>query len=74
MTTLPVIDIFGIPYVASHLEEACTVWVNLACEKQQPVLVAHSDVHVLTRALHEDDYGAGLRSFDFICPDGMPIV
>ena len=56
------------------MEEACTVWVQQARETQQPVLLAHSDVHLLTRALHEADYGAGLRTFDYICPDGMPIV
>lgn len=74
MTTLRTIDIFGIPYVVSDLQEASASLTKLAQEVQQPVLVAHSDVHVLTRALHEADYGAGLKSFDFICPDGMPIV
>ena len=75
MSSLSTTDVFGIPYVASNLQEAGAEWVRLARETQQPLLVAHSDVHVLTRALHEAaDYGAGLRSFDFICPDGMPIV
>lgn len=75
MSPLRTIDIFGIPYVASHLEEACGVWTGLAQQTRQPLLCAHSDVHVLTRVLHESqDYGAGVRSFDFICPDGMPIV
>lgn len=75
MASLSTETIFGIPYVTSNLEAACTYWVQLAKETQQPRLSAHSDVHVLTRALHDaDDYGAGLRTFDFICPDGMPIV
>lgn len=75
MSALPTIDIFGIPYVTSSLQEAGAEWVKLARKTQKPLLVAHSDVHVLTRALHDEaDYGAGLRSFDFICPDGMPIV
>lgn len=74
MASLSSETIFGIPYVASNLPEAGAAWVQLAQETQQPVLLAHSDVHVLTRALHEADYGAGLRTFDFICPDGMPIV
>ena len=75
MATLSTIDIFGVPYVASNLQEAGASWVQLAQETKQPVLLAHSDVHVLTRALHDAaDYGAGLRTFDFICPDGMPIV
>ena len=75
MSNLPTIDIFGIPYVISSLPEAGAEWVKLAKETQNALLVAHSDVHVLTRAIHDEaDYGAGLRSFDFICPDGMPIV
>ena len=75
MSPLSTIQIFGLPYVVSNLEEACAEWVRLALETDRPQLLAHSDVHVLTRALHDaEDYGAGLRSFDFICPDGMPIV
>ena len=75
MAALSTEQIFGIPYVTSHLEEASTAWVQLALETEKPLLVAHSDVHVLTRALHDaPDYGAGLSTFDFICPDGMPIV
>lgn len=74
MAPLSTIDVFGIPYVASELETACGEWVKLAMETQRPYLTAHSDVHVLTRMLHEREYGAGVRSFDFICPDGMPIV
>ena len=75
MSRLSTTDVFGIPYVTASLPVAGAEWVRLARETQQPLLVAHSDVHVLTRALHDAaDYGAGLRTFDFICPDGMPIV
>ena len=74
MASLRTTDIFRIPYVTSNLEEACSHWVREALSMQQPLLVAHSDVHVLTRVLSEADYGAGVRSFDYICPDGMPIV
>lgn len=74
MVSLPTTDIFGIPYVSSNLEVACSHWVCEAQNTERPLLVAHSDVHVLTRALSEADYGAGVRSFDYICPDGMPIV
>ena len=74
MSSLPTTDIFGIPYVTSHLEEACSHWVSEAVHANRPQLVAHSDVHVLTRVLNDAGYGAGVRSFDYICPDGMPIV
>ena len=67
--------IFGVPFVASDLSEAGEHFADLACRTEVPQLVAHADVHVLTRLLHdEQDYGAGVRSFQYICPDGMPIV
>lgn len=68
------IPLFGIPFVSSQLQVAGEHLAGLASSTQKPILIAHSDVHVLTRALHEADYGAGLAHFDYICPDGMPIV
>ncbi len=65
---------FGLPFVAAQLEAAGSRFVEQAAAPVRPVLVAHADVHVLTRAVHEADYGEGLREFDYICPDGMPIV
>ena len=74
MADLARTQIFGIPYVTATLETACAAWVESALRSGQVLLSAHSDVHVLTRILGEDEYGAGVRRFDFICPDGMPIV
>lgn len=67
-------SVFGVPFVAADLDAAGGHFVRLALEDDQPQLVAHADVHVLTRILHEDSYGEGLRRFHYICPDGMPIV
>lgn len=67
-------QILGIPYVAGNLASISEELVALADKAERPYLVAHSDVHVLTRVLREEEYGAGVRSFDYICPDGMPIV
>ncbi len=66
--------IFGIPYVVGDLSAASDELVELAGRAERPYLVAHSDVHVLTRILGEESYGNGVRTFDYICPDGMPIV
>lgn len=66
--------IFGIPYVASDLDAATDIFIRVAATTETPQLSAHSDVHVLTRMLGEEDYGKGLATFEFICPDGMPIV
>ena len=67
-------SVFGLPFVAAELEAAGSHFAEQAATATHPLLVAHADVHVLTRALHEADYGAGLRCFDYLCPDGMPIV
>ena len=74
MQSLPRQSIFGIPYVVAELATAGQHMAELAVTTQAPQLVAHSDVHVLTRMLHEPEYGKGLQSFHYICPDGMPIV
>ncbi len=74
MESLPSQTIFGIPYTVSALREAGEHLARVAATAQEPCLVAHSDVHVLTRMLHEKEYGEGMKSFHYICPDGMPIV
>lgn len=74
MSTIEQTSIFGIPFYTSELGNACEQWAVLAQSCDRPYLSAHSDVHVLTRMVGEEEYGAGLATFDFICPDGMPIV
>lgn len=74
MAALERMEVFGIPYVAASLEDACAAWAETAAATDRALLTAHSDVHVLTRILGDDEYGAGVRGFDYICPDGMPIV
>lgn len=67
--------VFGLSFVSSNLVESGAYLAQRAGHLTQPCLIAHADVHVLTRVLHDaDDYGAGLKRFNYICPDGMPIV
>lgn len=67
-------SVFGIPYVVSDLPTAAAAFAAQARQMSRPYLIAHSDVHLLTRMLHERDYGEGMKLFDAVCPDGMPIV
>ncbi len=67
-------SLFGVPFVVSGLAAAGREFVRQAVSAREPRLVAHADVHVLTRMLHDADYGQGLMRFHYICPDGMPIV
>lgn len=41
---------------------------------ERPLLVAAADVHVATRAARDPGYGRCLARFDWICPDGVPLV
>lgn len=66
--------LFGFPYVVGDLAGVSEVLARRAARSERPYLVAHSDVHVLTRMLGDTAYGEGLRCFDAICPDGMPLV
>ncbi len=74
MNALAQQTIFGIPYVVAELSAAGEHLAAQAAAATEPLLVAHSDVHVLTRMLHEPEYGVGMQHFRYICPDGMPIV
>lgn len=67
-------SVFGVPYVCAEMQDAAQTFVRLSLARDNAYLVAHSDAHLLIRILDEEEYGAGLRTFDFICPDGMPIV
>ena len=67
------VGIFGVPFVVADLEQASMHFVDKARSTQVPLLSAHADVHVLTRALHDGSYGQGIAKFDYVCPDGMPL-
>ncbi len=67
-------ELFNIPFTVSSLEDAAEYFAQQAGRVEKPTLIAHADVHVLTRALKEKEYGQKLTQFDYICPDGMPIV
>jgi len=74
MQALGIQSIFGIPYVVASLADAGGYLAGVAADTQSAVLVAHSDVHVLTRMLCDPEYGQGMTRFHYICPDGMPLV
>lgn len=67
-------DVFGFSVAVSSVGEMCSVLVERALAGEAPFLVAAADVHVITRGVHEPEYGAVLERMDVICPDGMPVV
>ncbi|MGN0836025.1 MAG: WecB/TagA/CpsF family glycosyltransferase [Akkermansia sp.] len=74
MSSLARETVFGVPLVAASFEEAVPALLAIAESPRRPLLIAHADVHVLTRMLRDADYGRGMQGFDYICPDGMPLV
>lgn len=71
---IPAGNVFGFPVAVSSVEEMSSVLAARALAAEAPFLVAAADVHVMTRGVHEPEYGAVLRRMDIICPDGMPVV
>lgn len=67
-------DVFGFPVAVSSVGEMCSLLAARALSAASPCLVAAADVHVVTRAVHDPEYGAVLKEMDVICPDGMPVV
>ncbi len=67
-------SIFSFPVAVASVEEMSAHLIERALTATAPCAVAAADVHVITRGVHEKDYGEVLRNMDIICPDGMPIV
>ena len=67
-------NVFGFSVAVSSVEEMSAALAERALEAEAPFLVAAADVHVVTRGVHDRDYGNVLERMDVICPDGMPVV
>lgn len=67
-------SVFGFEVAMSSPKRVSVAILNEATEANKTFLVAFADVHVITRGAHDPAYGAYLRTFDLICPDGMPLV
>lgn len=69
--TLPVL---GLPIAATNYEEATRWCREKAAEAKRPHAVSAANTHLVSHARHHPDFGRTMRSFDLICPDGMPLV
>ncbi len=68
------VNLFGLPFVSANMESAIREFLEEAQCPESPKLIAAADVHVTTRSVSDPDYGRCLSRFDWICPDGMPLV
>jgi N-acetylglucosaminyldiphosphoundecaprenol N-acetyl-beta-D-mannosaminyltransferase len=68
------VSILGTRVAAISRESAAEIVDTWACNAERAYAVGAADVHVITRARHEEEYGSLIRNFDMVLPDGMPLV
>lgn len=66
--------VFGLPVAAITRQDAAAQVIRWAKQGDQARGVEAADAHVVTRARHEEAFGACMRKFSLICPDGMPVL
>ncbi len=71
---IPTVNLLNTPVCILPLEQAAEQAVQYARSASRPYAVGLTDVHVLTRARHEERFRTAFHRFDFVCPDGMPLV
>jgi N-acetylglucosaminyldiphosphoundecaprenol N-acetyl-beta-D-mannosaminyltransferase len=69
--TLPVI---GLSFAITTYERAVDWVIARALQADAVYAVSAANSHVAALARNEPDFGQVMRSFDLVCPDGMPIV
>lgn len=68
------IDLIGLPVAATHYSQAVE-WISAAAlAGDRAYAVEAANTHVAALARHQVSFGDVMSKFDFICPDGMPLV
>ncbi|GAB4247553.1 MAG: hypothetical protein OHK005_13810 [Candidatus Methylacidiphilales bacterium] len=49
-------------------------WLQAAAKREKPSAVCAANTHIVSLARHDPSFGAVMRQFDLILPDGMPLV
>ncbi len=66
--------VLELPVAAHSLPEVIEQVTEWAQVGDRAYAIEAADVHVVTRARHEPDFGKVMGRFDLICPDGMPVL
>ena len=66
--------VIGFPVAVVDYAQASAWCLERALLADRPYAVCAANTHLLSHARHHKDYGEVIRSFDLICPDGMPLV
>jgi N-acetylglucosaminyldiphosphoundecaprenol N-acetyl-beta-D-mannosaminyltransferase len=71
---LKTIPIIGLPVAATDYAGAVEWILDHAAKGDRAYAVEAANTHVAALARADADFGAAMRRFDLICPDGMPLI
>lgn len=74
MPNFKTVCILRTPICVLPLQNVASIALNWALKGDKARAVGLTDVHVLTRARHNEYFGSIFKKFDLACPDGMPLV
>ncbi|MEX1048196.1 MAG: WecB/TagA/CpsF family glycosyltransferase [Akkermansiaceae bacterium] len=69
-----IIPIIGLPIAATTYAGAVEWVLHRARKHERAFAVEAANTHVAALARNDDAFGAAMRRFDLICPDGMPLI
>src|ERR1700730_815381 len=70
----PTAPVLGIPIAMTRYGDAVQMILECAASANRQYLVAAANTHLITLASRNQGYAAALTTFDFIVPDGMPLI
>ena len=68
------VSVIGLPVAVTNYQKAID-WIKAAALKNdRAYAVEAANTHVAAHARHDEEFGKVMANFDFITPDGMPLV
>lgn len=66
--------VLGLDVAVTTRSDAARQVIEWGNQGDRAYAVEAADVHVVTRARHEKEFGEVMAKFDLVCPDGMPVL
>ncbi|MDB4577250.1 WecB/TagA/CpsF family glycosyltransferase [bacterium] len=66
--------VLGYPIAVTDYRSAVAWIAERGLAQDRAYAVEAANTHVLALARHDEEFGAAMRKFDLICPDGQPLV
>ncbi len=67
-------SVIGLPIAVTNYADAISWILEKATLADRPYAVEAANTHVAALSRHDPEFGATMRHFDLITPDGMPLV